>query len=438
MAKSLSILYISLFLPLVISAQTLSLDSCLQLARTNSRTIQSASLSVDQAKQLKAQALTKYFPQISGAAVGYHSLQPVVEVPSPLGSVGTALGLPASFGFLQYGYWAGVTAIQPVYVGGKIVNANRLAQVGVEAAQLQQQIAQRDQLENVEQTFWLIVGLYDKQTTLSTTLQLLDTIQHLVSTSVQAGIALPSDLLQVQMRQSELARTQVQLTNGISLATQSLCQMIGIPYSESLQLTSDSLLLTEHTLLLPDTTASTPEAQLLSLQTKASHLQYQMTLADALPQLALGATYGYGQLQADLLPHDIGHEHGNGALMVTLSLPVSAWWEMGHKLKAQALVEKKAQLEQSDKSELLQLRSKQAYQQWNEAEWMCQASQIALQQAQENYRLACLNYQAGLNTITDLLTAQALLSQSRNTQTDALIQRRLAYQHYLALTSQIP
>lgn len=124
--------------------------------------------------------------------------------------------------------------------------------------------------------------------------------------------------------------------------------------------------------------------------------------------------------------------------MVTLSLPVSAWWETGHKLKAQALVEKKAQLEQSDKSELLQLRSKQAYQQWNEAEWMCQASQIALQQAQENYRLACLNYQAGLNTITDLLTAQALLSQSRNTQTDALIQRRLAYQHYLALTSQIP
>ncbi|MCQ2348698.1 MAG: TolC family protein, partial [Paludibacteraceae bacterium] len=320
---------------------------------------------------------------------------------------------------------------------------NRLAQVGVEAAQLQQQMTERDQLESVEQTFWLIVGLQDKQQTLTTTLQLLDTIHHLVTTSVQACIALQSDLLQVEMRQSELNRMQVQLANGITLASQALCQAIGINYSDSFHVVNDTLLLTDTSTtynLLPTTyylqpTTSLPplpENRLLALQTRANELQYRMTLADALPQVAVAATYGYGKLQADIV-NDLEHDKGNGAVMLTVSVPLSAWWETGHKLKAQRLAIQRAQLEQEDKSELLALRTQQNYQQWTEAQWMVQAAQTALQQAQENYRLVYLNYQSGMNTITDLLTAQSLLDKAHNDYTDALIHRRLAYRHLFSL-----
>lgn len=432
MVKRISIFIFSIFVALPAMAQTLSLDSCLNLARANSRIMQSAALSVEQAEQLKQQALTKYFPQISGSAVGYHSVHPIVEVPLALGSFGDGLGIPSSLGFLQYGYWAGLTAVQPVFVGGKIVNGNRLAQVGIEAAQLQQQITERDQLESVENMFWLIVGLQDKQRTLTTTLQLLDTIHHFVTTSVEAGLALKSDLLQVEMKQSELRRTQVQLTNGITLASQALCQAIGVTWSDSVRLVTDTLLLTDIPLPIVDTAAADmPENRLLALQTKASRLQYRMTLADALPQVAVAATYGYGKLQADLLPNDVGHDKGNGALMLTVSVPLSSWWETGHKLKSQQLAIRRAQLDQEDKSELLALRTQQNYQQWTEAHWMVYAAETALQQAQENYRLAYLNYQAGMNTITDLLTAQSVLDKAHNDYTDALIQRRLAYKKCL-------
>ncbi len=432
-----------LVLPLTTAAEPLTLDSCLEMARRNNRDLQSAALNVDKAKQVKAQALTKYFPQISGTALGYHSLHPLVEVgiddlsnasardllTTLYGNYGAALGLPSSLGFMQYGYMAGVSALQPIYVGGKIVNGNRLAQVGVEAAELQQQIAERDKLEMVEESYWLVVGLTDKQATLTATTHLLDTIHHVVEKAVEAGIAMPGDLLQVELRQSEMARTQIQLTNGIVLATRALCQSIGLPYNDSIELSDDSISI-EHTPLPTEADGRLlPENQLLALQTKATELQYKMTLADALPQVAVGAAYGYGKLQADVVK-ELGHKTGNGAVMVTVSVPLTNWWETGHKLKAQSLAIEQAKLEQADKNELLALRNQQTYDQLVEAEWMLQQTTAALEKAKENYRLSSLNYKAGLNTITDLLTAQSLLMKAQNDCTDAKIVYRLRLRRF--------
>lgn len=442
---------------LSLSAEPLTLDSCLALARRNNRELQSAALSVDKAKQVKSQALTKYFPQISGTAMGYHSLHPLLEpsidnignntvreiLTTLYNEYGAALGLPSSLSFLQYGYMAGVSAIQPVYVGGKIVNGNRLAKVGVEAAELQQLIAERDLLETVEESYWLVVGLRDKQTTLTATTHLLDTIHHTVACAVEAGLALSSDLLQVEMRQSEIARTQVQLTNGIELATRALCQSIGIPYSDTLTLSTDSLTFNSERSDTPEllstfrtssTNTSLPESDLLALQTKAAQLQYKMAFADALPQVAVGAAYGYGKLQADLTRNNIGHSTGNGALMVTVSVPLTEWWETGHKLKEKSIAIEQAKLEEADKNELLALRTQQTLNQLVEAQWLIQETDKAKQKAQENYRLAALHYQSGFNTIADLLTAQAMLSKADNDFTDALITYRIRLRRYTDLT----
>jgi len=427
----------------------LSLDSCLHLARTNNRELRSASLAVDRAEQVKAQALTKYFPQISGTALGYYSLHPLLEVGiddlandharnllnSLYSQFGEALGLHNSWGFMQYGYAAGVTALQPVYVGGKIVNGNRLAEVGVEAAELQRQIHERDLLETVEESYWLVVGLRDKQTTLTSTLSLLDTLHRVVESAVDAGLALPSDLLQVEMRCSEMARTQVQLRNGLSLATRALCQSIGLPYSDTLVLVLDTVptlssMLPSDSLSMQAASGSSPESSLLSLQTRAAELQYRMTLADALPQVAVGAAYGYGKLQADIVRNDLGHSTGNGALMVSVSVPLTAWWETGHRLKEQSLAIEQARLDEANKNELLDLRLQQAADQLMEAVWLVSETEKALSKAQENYRLTSLNYRAGLGTITELLTAQSLLYKAQNDLTDAHITYRLRLRRY--------
>lgn len=437
-------------------AETLTLDSCLSLARQNNKQLRRAQLDIDKAEQVKHQALTKYFPQVKATALGYHSLHPWVEVgiedfgnasvrdllTTLYGNYGAALGLDNTLSLFQYGYQAGVTALQPVYMGGKIVAGNRLAQVGIEAARLQTAITERDLLEQVEESYWLVVGLTEKQQTLQAATALLDTIHRTVQVAVDAGLALPTDLLQVELRQSEMQRTRIQLDNGLALAKRALWQSIapatsptetqpapnGLDSVRFDAIHGDSVLLTP-----PEEGGGSPESSLLALQVRAAELQHRMTLAEALPQVAVGAHYGYSNLQTNVLRNGLGSKTGNGAVFVSVSVPLSGWWETGHKLRASSLAVEQARLEQAQGDELLDLRVQQTHDKMVEAYYLMAENRHSVEIARENYRLSAVNYRAGLGTVSDLLAAQTACLQAENGLTDAQIAYRVHLRRYCDL-----
>lgn len=448
---------------LSIKAQVLTIDSCLSLARQNNKELRHAELNIEKAQQVKNQAFTNYFPQIKATAIGYHSLHPMVEVgiddinnasvrdllTTLYGNYGAALGLDNTISLFQYGYQAGVTALQPVYMGGKIVAGNQLAKVGVEAARLQTQITERDLLEQVEESYWLVVGLTEKQQTLQAVTALLDTIHRTVQVAVNAGLALQTDLLKVELRQSEIHRTQIQLDNGLALAKRALWQAIspttksptsptppkeGLPDYNSLQvepISADSALQTPP---LKEGYGEVIESSLLSLQVRAAELQRRMHIADALPQVAVGAHYGYSNMQANFLRNGLGNKTGNGAVFVSVSVPLTDWWKTGHKIREDNIAVEQARLEEQHTNELLGLRTQQAYDKIVEAYSLVSENRHALDIARENYRLSGVNYRAGMGTITDLLTAQTTFLQAENNLTDAIISYRVNLRRYTDLT----
>lgn len=432
-------------------AQTsLTLDSCLSLAQQNNKQIQQARLDIDKAKEVKQQAVTKYFPQVNVSAMGYHSLHPMIEIGindianasvrdlliALYGNYGAALGLDNTLSLFHYGYQVGVTALQPVYMGGKIITGNQLAHLGIEAAELQAQITQRDILQEVEESYWLVLGLQEKQTTLLATMALLDTIHQTVKAAVDAGLVLSKDLLQVELKQSEMRRTQIQLTNGLQLAQQALCLGIGLTYSDTLQIipTTHSQILPNEHLLKDITVANTSEHQLLALQVRAAQLQHRMALSEALPQVAIGAQYGYGKLQTNLLSNNLGSNTGNGAVFVSMSIPLTGWWETSHKLRERKIAIHQAELQQKQMGEMLNMRTQQAYNQMVEAELMIAEYQTAVDITANHYRLTHASYQAGQATITELLEAHTGLLKAQNDLTDAYITYRVNARRYKMLT----
>ena len=431
----------------------LSLDSCLTLARQNNPSLRKTQLNVARAKEVKAQALTKYFPQVQGMAFGFHALHPVVDVgiddignasvrdllTTLYGNYGAAMGLENRLNMFEYGYTAGVAAIQPVFMGGKIIAGNQLAKVGVEAAQLQAEMSERDILEQVEQTYWLVYGLQQKQRLIDEALLLLDTLSNAVSAAVAAGLALPSDSMQVALRRDEVLRNQLQLRNGLSLARQALALSIGRPITDTI-LIADSLSFSPQDGLSASAVLQqsgptgeaglSPESQLLTLQVRAAELTRRMTLADALPQLAVGAGYGYNRFKTNILKDGLTSHNGNGALFVTMRVPLSAWWETAHKLKEQRYAIEQAQLDADYLGAQLSLRSQQAADQLMAAEALVQLQQNACLHAQEAYRQTQINYEAGRATISELLQQQTALTQAQSDLTDALIAFRLALRQY--------
>lgn len=452
MRKRLYILMIASWLIAVGTfAQRLTLDSCLQLAQRNNPALRKYQLSVLRAEQVKSQALTKYFPQIQGTAFGYHALHPIIDVgiddisnasvrdllTTLYGNYGAALGLQNTFSLFQHGYMVGVTAIQPVFMGGKIVAGNQLAQVGVEAARLQAQITERDALEQVEESYWLVYGLQCKQSIIDDATRLVDTAYQIVNGAVEAGLALPSDLTKVEIRRDDIYRHQLQLESGIRLASQALALSVGLPLTETIQ-PADTLSDTIPDLMAMAQAADglTPEAQLLQLQIRAAQLQRKMALADALPQLAVGANYSYSRWQNNFLRNGLGSPTGNGAVFVTLTVPITAWWETGHKLKEHDYALEQARIDQAYIGEQLNLRTRQAYDRMAEAAAMWQLQQRTAEHARVAYEQTLVNYKAGMTTITELLQAQMAWTQAKADLTDAQIAYRVQSKRYTDLTAQ--
>ena len=342
---------------------------------------------------------------------------------------GADLGLPTEINLMKKGHGVNATAMMPVYAGGRIMNGNRLANLGVEAAQLKAEVSERDMFENIESSYYLVLGLQDKVRTVESALALTDSLDHIVNVALKAGLITKSDKLRLALKQNELKAKQMQLNNGIVLASQLLCQQIGIEYPEAglvLDTTNFSTKSTPADVIHDN--SNRPEHQLLQLQIDAEKYRRKLTLGEALPQVGIGGSAVYGNL--------VRKYKFNAIALAQVSIPLTQWWETSHKLKEHDIIIQEAELMQKDLTEKMGLQLKQAYNQMVEAQALMQSDKASLEMAQENYRLAELNYRAGMNTITDVLEANALLLQAKNAITDRQITYLTARRRYHDLSGQ--
>lgn len=121
---------------------TYSLDQLKRLAVENNYTLRSARNAIEQSKEQKSEVFTKYFPTVSAFGAGMVANKDLISMdinlPDKLVEIVPALSqLPGSVGMMKDGLLGSVTAMQPVFMGGMIVNANKLAKVGIEANEIQ-------------------------------------------------------------------------------------------------------------------------------------------------------------------------------------------------------------------------------------------------------------------------------------------------------------
>lgn len=447
----ISILSILLLCTTAAAQEHLSLDSALSLARTNNRDLKAARLDVDKARQVRNEARTNYFPQISLSAVGYHSLNPLLELSAEdipnagvrdvVNTLASQFGLDGSISMFNHGVMATVSAVQPVYMGGKIVAGNRLSKEGVTAAELKAEVAERDLMLTVEQSYWLVVNLEAKQQTVDAARALVDTMQQIVAVAVEAGISTEADLLEVRLRQDELAAKSLQLANGIALARQALCQSIGIEYDPALELDTIDIASTIPSADFTAAVAQRPESELLGCQVRAEQLRRRMTLADALPHVVLGGTYGYlnigspmGESGRRQFVTTDQSRYLNGVVGVAVTVPLTGWWATGHKLRQADIAVRQAELQRDELTEKMELQTRQAYDQTTEAAALVTQYASTLDRAREHLRLSELNYKNGLATVADYLQAQAMLTGAENNLTDARVNYLTTLSRYKALT----
>ena len=439
--KRYFLILVLMFLTLGLTAQddVLTLDSCFALARTNNAQFKTNRIEIEKAQEVKKQVYTKFFPQVDARYFAYYAVNPIIQygvddIHDEFGEIlkaiieylnnNVGLGLPEEIDLLQKGHSISATAIQPVYAGGRVRNGNKLAELGIEAAELKAQVSERDVMENIESTYYLIVGLKSKVATLESALNLIDSLDRVADVALKAGLVTKNDQLRVALERNKYKALQLQLNNGILLASQLLCQEIGIEYPEDgLNLDDD---LHHANMFVEEEGFERPEMRLLQMQIDAEMLQKKLTRGEALPQVGIGAMLQYGNV--------IKSYKGNAIFFAAVQIPILQWWETSHKIKEHNLKIEQYEIMQKDLTEKMTLQEKQAFNQMSEAMALMKSDESALDMAQENYRVAELNYKAGVNTITDVLEANALLLQAENAITDRQITYVTARRRYHDLT----
>ena len=409
-----------------VAAQIYTLQQLKDSALHNNIVLRNALHSIDAAQHQRKEAFTKYFPSVRGTGFWFNANKGMAKMdmnPSEFISpeMGTtlaqmlpaemlaALGSPVSISMMKNGTVAGVSAVQPVFAGGQIINGNRLAKVGEDVSRLQLQLSEND---------------VEKQT------------------------------LQVQLRQNDVESQKLKLQNGIFIVKQLLGQYAGLTPSLTPRSAEGRLqgknpsprgegnfegegsiyifevetpdldqqnysppsripvsFIGQPERLTPVALALLPEYQLLHKQVAATKLQKKMEIGKNLPTVGVGAGYNYHNL--------LDNDRTFGMVFATVSVPISDWWGGSHAIKRKKIEQLKAEEQLADNSELLVIRMQNAWNNVEEARQQLQIAQRSIEQAEENLRLNRDYYRAGTSKMSDLLEAQLLYQQSLDRRTDA-------------------
>lgn len=142
-----------------VSAQrTLSLEECREMALENNAKMKNARLDVEGAREGKKEAFTKYFPNVSAVGTAFkanHGMMDMSVIPGLL-----------ELSMMDDGLLGRVTAIQPVFAGGQIVNGNKLADLALEVSRYQMRQSEDEVALTVERYYWQWISLHEKLRTI--------------------------------------------------------------------------------------------------------------------------------------------------------------------------------------------------------------------------------------------------------------------------------
>ena len=402
-----------------LQSKVYSLDECIAEAVKNNLTLRNADNEIAMSSEQRKEAFTKYFPTVSATGGGFISNQGLMQM--ELGGMGVSLA--------KNGLVGGVTAMQPVFAGGQIVNGNKLAKVGEDVSRLQRSMSENEVRLSAEQYYWNIVMLKEKLHTLDQVEKQLVRVEADAQAAVDAGIRNRNDLLQVQLRKNETRTSRILVENAEATMRDLLAQVMGHP-NETIDVNSNADAKPEAPQQFYQSPESslplTNEYQLLDKQIEANKLQYKLSVGKNLPSVAVGGGYLYNNVMDKSQSNLMG--------MFTVSVPISSWWGGSHDMKRQKLQVANSENEKRDKGELLMVKMRKAWNDMNDAYKQVAIARESIAQSEENLRLNTDYYQAGTATMSDLLDAQTLYQQSRDKYVESFTNYEVKKREYLQAT----
>ena len=438
------------------TTRNITLSQARELALEHNKDIAKSRLTLEQTRNDAKAYKTNYYPRINLMAADLYSTTkgdftiagghlPIYMMNPATGTYvpNVTIGADGNYILNQYAdfpsskmeykvgniFLGGVSLTQPLYMGGKITAAYRMASRGAEMAEENIRLTESQVILNTDEAYMQAIRARQLANVARSYKQLIEELLKNVESAVRHGLKTRNDQMKVQVKLNEAELGIQRAENGIRLSTMNLCHVVGLPLNTPLQLDAD-----QFSDEVPATAAiqggdlsvaARPESAILQAKTDIASQQVKLTRSDYLPQLAMFAGYSY--VNGFKLSGSKLLDSGSGAVGATLKVPLITFGERTYKLRSAKARQQIAQTEQQDLTEQMQLELAQAANNFDEAQTELSITQRSLEQAEENMRLARQQYDAGLEPLSQLLDAQAMWQQASADHVNAKCQLQVAY-----------
>ena len=412
---------LTLLFPICMRALELSLEECRRMAMESDELVRIAKNKVLQSNLDKGVAITAYLPKIDGSASALYL--------TPNSTMGDAMELQ-----MRGVYLAGFSLLQPVYAGGKILTANKLARLGQEVAKEQLEATRMDVAANAEKSYWMYIAVRSKIEMLNSYLLQLDSILSYTRSAFDLGLTTRLSVSRIETKISELQYNLRQAKSGEELCRLSLCRIIGIDESEEIE-PLENLEVIEEVPFEYSGIDLRPELHLSLMNVRAKKYDIAMVLSDFLPTIGLQLGWNaFGNLKmknymmlddGTIYPYTQSVSYKGFVGAVSLSVPIFHWGEGFKKVKKAKLEAENAELELEQNKKLMELQSRQAYSNYIDGFSLITSAEKGFAEAELNLKMMKEQYEAGLMTLTDLLEAQSQWQSSYSNLIEARTQLKI-------------
>ena len=414
--------------------RVLTLDSCRSLAKEHSRTLQQKDEEIKAAHAKKQQVMTNFFPQVAARGVYLHMQKELhlIDWDKPLGHLNFLI--PERLRHLGTvdlrNLWVGnVTAIQPLFLGGKIISGYKMASL---AERLQGELRQTAETEvetKLDETYWQVVSLRSKERLLDQLVRLLEQTVKDVDASIDAGVATKADGLSVRTKLSEAEVERSQVVNGLELSRMLLADLCGLSEDEPFTLAEEGhlqeLLLSTQTAPIArdeDTEAAIErrsEIRSLRLVDSIYSKRVNMESASLFPKLYGVASYS--TTNPNSFQGQKKEFAGQYYLGLMLEVPISDLFSGTFKRRQAKAEHRVKQLELAEARSKINLQIKQALRTADDARRAYTTALSAVKMAEENMRYAKAGYDEGVIPLLNYTMAQTAWMSAQDSLIDAQI-----------------
>lgn len=433
----------------------MTLEECRRLAVENNKNIQIAKENIEVASRLKKAAFTQFLPNFSATGTYIRNQKsmsllsedahlPVGKI-MPDGSFAPidTNGIPfdptvnpeklnyallprEAMEFDMKNVFAGTIGFtQPIYMGGKIRELNKLAKYGEDIAEIGFERAIEELLVEVDEAYWRVVSVEAKVALAKEYQGLIGKVNTDMEAMMAEGVATRADELKVRVKLNEADLSLTRAEDGLSLSRMALNQLCGLPIDGLYVIggAGESDLVPETKVSPEEAFANRDEIKTLELMRDISLSNQRIARSRFMPNIV--ATGGYLISNPNVFNGFSNKFNGMFNVGVGLNIPIFHFGERVHTLKAANAQTRITAYRLEEVKEKIELQVHQSAFRMNESLKKREATQQNIGSAEENLRLAQEGFAEGVISSTDLLAAQAAWLSAKSDDIDAAIDVRL-------------